>query len=286
MQQAGRDIQSTMGVFDANLGADTSEVSGVAIGKKQKYGNLSQVVFRESIFNAMEEVGRCVLSMIPRIYDSARPFNLLNQDGTQKPVMLNASDEHKVEKDKYDITVNAGLSFDDQKTETLNLLLKLVSMAPQTMPLIADLFADLLDVENRAQLVERFRTLVPPDILAKENGTPPPPPSPQEMQQMQQAQQQQQLQQIQVMNQSRKLDIDQQDVEVKKARINVDMAEQMNKSEANKVDLIKAIVEEGMARGDNKTRIIETAAEIFKTRAGLKSDHLATINNLLDKKNI
>ena len=54
---------------------------------------------------------------------------------------------------------------------------------PQCFPLIADLWASNLDIVNaQANSKERFKTLVPPDILAKEAGEQPPPqkPSPQE----------------------------------------------------------------------------------------------------------
>lgn len=287
-QQASRDIQATMGVFDANLGAPTSEVSGVAIDKKQRYGNLSQVVYRDSIFTAMEEVGRCIMSMIPRVYDSKRPLNLQNQDGSVQQIMLNKDDDTKIAKDKYDVIVEAGLSFDDQKTETLNLLLKLVSMSPQAMPLVADLFADLLDVENRAQLVERFRTLVPPEILAKEAGQQPTPqqPSPAQIQaQQQQMQMQMQMQQKQEENaiENRKLDIEEQQLALNAEKLKVESASEQNKSAANQVALMKILSEEGIAQGDNKARTAQTFAEMYKTNAELKSAHFDTLTKLLDK---
>ena len=53
---------------------------------------------------------------------------------------------------------------------------------PQTFPLIADLWAQNLEIQYRDQVAERFKTLVPPQVLAKEEGKelPPQPPSPQE----------------------------------------------------------------------------------------------------------
>ncbi len=289
MQQAGRDIQATMGMFDANIGAPSSEVSGVAIGKKQKYGNLSQVVYRDSIFLAMQEVGRCIMSMIPRIYDSTRPMSLLQQDGTTKQVMINSGTssegENRVNKDKYDVMVEAGESFDEQKSETLSLLLKLVSLAPQTMPLVADLFADSLNVQNRAQLVERFRTLVPQEILAKEAGQPPQPPqpNPQEIQAQQMAQEEQKQTAEKNAIDNRKLDIQEEQLGLGEQKIRVAMEENANKHQENHVNLVKVLSEESMSQDTNKTRMAEMVAEMHKTNTSLESDHLDIIGKLLDK---
>ena len=95
----------------------------------------------------------------------------------------------------YDIEIDTGPSFAVQKDMALEFFQQTLQANPQVFPLIADLWAKNLDVQYMPQIAERFKTLVPPQILAKEEGKqlPPQPPSPQEQMAQQQMMQQQQM---------------------------------------------------------------------------------------------
>ncbi len=183
-ERAATDIQNILGFFNANLGGPTREISGIAINSKIRQGNTSVAVYEDNMLRVVEQVGRCVLDMIPRIYDTERNVGILLADGKTETAMINErqSDgtvENDLTKGSFDIQVQAGESFGIQKENALNALLEMIKVDPRLMPLIADLIADNLDIENRPQLVERFKTLVPPKILALEKGLPPEPEKPQ-----------------------------------------------------------------------------------------------------------
>jgi hypothetical protein len=95
---------------------------------------------------------------------------------------------------------------------------------PQTFPLIADLWAKNLDVQFMPQIAERFKTMVPPEILAKEEGKPPPPkqPNPQEQmmaQQQQMMQMEMQEKMAEIQNKQQKLQLEQEKNELEKAEL-------------------------------------------------------------------
>ncbi len=123
-------------------------------------------------------------------------------DGNTDSIVLNkrmsdGSIENTLEGGDFDVEIDAGPSFAVQKSEALEFFQQTLQASPQVFPLIADLWAENLDIEKRQQVIERFKTMVPPEILAKEEGKPPPPkqPNPQEQaMQMEMAQKQQQLQ--------------------------------------------------------------------------------------------
>lgn len=220
-ERAGRDIQSILGVYDAALGAPTAEISGTAINAKAQQGHKAAGVFRDNLLRAIEDSGRCILSMVPSVYDTERTISLLKHDGTSDTARINemmpdGSVKNDLREDIFDLSVEAGASYEVQKQTALDLLTKLVAVNPQTFPLVADIMADNMDIINRPQLVERLRTLVPPNILAKEKGEPPPPPppptppSPQDQLKQAELQLKQQKMQSEQMIDERKLQLEQQ----------------------------------------------------------------------------
>jgi hypothetical protein len=109
-----------------------------------------------------------------------------------------------------------------------------VQANPQVFPLVADIVADNLDIEKRSQLVERFKNLVPPEILAKEAGEPPPPKQPDPQAQMMQMQQQ--LMQAQFEEKKKELEIKEAKLEIEKEKNQLAQAELMIKAQKNQMD--------------------------------------------------
>ena len=277
--QANEDVKRTVGVYDANLGANTREVSGVAINAKQQFGNLSSVIYRDNILTSMEHVGKCVLSMIEHIYDTERNVTLLTTDGAIRNETINLIDENGQIKNNilshtYDVAVEAGVSYDTRKEAMLGFLVKALSIAPQNFNLVADLFADLIDVENRALLVERFKTLVPPQILAKEENKPmpppppPPPPNPEVILKGEElALKRDQMNQTAI-QEEQKLALQESDQQLKER-----MAE---------MELMKAIIQ---AKGDDRDaaqKELRAIAEIYKTRTENQTKGIDLISRVLD----
>jgi hypothetical protein len=159
---------------------------------------------------------------------------LSKKDGRSEPITLNKitgqSEEgedirdNELDLEDYDIEIDTGPSFAVQKEVALEFLQETIGVAPQTFPLIADLWAKNLDVQFMQQISDRFKTLVPPEILAKEEGKPPPPkqPNPQEQmmaQQQQIMQMQMQEQMAEIQNKQQKLALEQEKNELEKAEL-------------------------------------------------------------------
>lgn len=195
--QSTQDIQEILGRHEANLGMQGNEQSGVAIARRAAQGNKSAFVYFDNLNRAVEQVGRTILHMIPIVYDTERTIITQSADGKQKAVTINQLELGQYKNDmsqgEYDIEITAGASFELQKAEAMQQLAQLFSIPPNFLTLIGDLWAANVDLPNTNQIVERLKTVVSPQILAKENGEPPPPqpPDPQAMM----AQQQMQLQQ-------------------------------------------------------------------------------------------
>lgn len=186
-QAATQDIKEILGVSESDplMGKD---VSGKARREKKTEGSMSSMVYFDNLNQAIEQAGRVVLDLLPSVYGQEDRYVIVSKPGGKtQPFILNqrmpdGSIKNELDRGDYDIEIDTGPSFAVQKEISLEFLQQTLQANPQCFPLIADLWAKNLDVQFMPQIAERFKTMVPPDILAKEEGTPPPPkPDPQQM---------------------------------------------------------------------------------------------------------
>lgn len=255
-QRANMDIKEILGFHDEMSGQETNAQSGIAVANRQMASSMSAYVFRDNLNQAIEQAGRLVLDLLPHVYgDDDRHMVVSKPDGTTKSVILNQKmPDGKVLNEllpgDYDIEIDTGPSFAVQKQQALELFLGLVQTNPQLFPLVADLIAKNLDVQYMPQIVERFKTLVPPQILAKEEGLPPPPPQPDPEQQM--MQQQAQLQQVE-------MQIKMQEVQQKQAQLQLDIQQ-------HEIEKQRLLMEAAKIQADTQTNISDHLLEVHKTK--------------------
>ena len=88
-QQALRDIQASIGMYQANLGAPSNESSGVAIESRKQQGEASTAHFPANLAASIGQVGNLCLAMIPRLMDTKRRMRIMGIDGTPSHVTVN-----------------------------------------------------------------------------------------------------------------------------------------------------------------------------------------------------
>lgn len=194
-QRATSDIKEIVGFFDEQAGTSKNDLSGEAVKNLQLRGASGAFIFFDNLNRAIAQGGRVVLDLLPKVYDSERKIVINSIDGTPKNIILNhkqpdGSVENELEEGDYDIEIDTAPSFAIQKEQAIAIFMQLVSTSPQVFPLVADLIAKNLDLQNTQQVVDRLKLLVPPEIIAKEEGKEPPPPKPDPQQQMMQMQMQ------------------------------------------------------------------------------------------------
>jgi hypothetical protein len=107
-------------------------------------------------------------------------LNMPNAEG--QPITINKpadeyglNIENDMTKGRYKIRLKPGLSYEGQKSEALQSLQSVLQAdkSGQIFPMIADLYAENLPLDNNLELRNRLRTLVPPEIIeAGKTGQP------------------------------------------------------------------------------------------------------------------
>lgn len=246
-QAATQDIREVLG-FSENEQLQGRDISGKARRERKLEGSMSAYIFFDNLNQAIEQSGRVVNDLLPFIAgDEERHMVISKKDGKTKSIILNERIEegkiaNQIEKGEYDVEIDTGPSFAVQKDIALEFFQQTIANNPQVFNLIADLWAANLDIQQMEQVKDRLKTLVPPQVLAKEEGKelPPQPPSPQDqMMQMEMHNRQQEI-----MERAKELQIREKKHELEKVELLMKAQEMKQKMHTEQrgqhVDMVKA----------------------------------------------
>lgn len=221
LSHAADDIKATTGIHDASLGARGNETSGRAILARQREGDLSNFHFTDNLNRSVRHAGRCIINMIPRIYDTPRVVRIRGEDESMSSAPVNQPEldpETGIERilndlsiGKYDVTVTAGPSYTTQRQEAAEGMSQLAQAYPPLMQAAGDLVVGSMDWPGADDIAERLKRTIPPQIVGQEDeGQEIPPQIQVQMMEMRQAleQAQQQLQEAESGLTKAKIDAD------------------------------------------------------------------------------
>jgi hypothetical protein len=187
--QAQKDIQSSLGMFDAYRGADSNAQSGIAYERQAMMGDARTAKFFSNLNKFTQRMSEITIACLPHVYDSKRHVGLVDENGQFSTKLVNHEFGDEIaDEGEYDVIIDITPSLEFQKETALKLLVDVASLSPEILSKVGDLIVQQLPLENAPQLKKRFQMFVDPNILAMEQGKPPPPQQPDPMQQMMQAQ--------------------------------------------------------------------------------------------------
>lgn len=177
--QAREDIQASLGMYQANLGAPSNETSGVAIEGRKQQGEAATANFPAHMAASIAHVGRICMQMIPRLIDTRRQLRVLSIDNTPSVVIADPKQQQAMgEPDeqgvitinpnvgRYDVRVVVGASFSTQRAQAQEAYTEMMRANPEMMPAIAPLWAQTLDVPHADKLAQVLTAMAPDPVKA------------------------------------------------------------------------------------------------------------------------
>lgn len=256
------DLKATTGIYDAGLGNASNETSGVAIRQRQLEGDISTSIYVDNLAQAIEQCGRVILDLMPKIYDTERVIRILGQDGAEKVERINAvivTPEGPVPINsmlagRYDVRVSTGPAYSTLRQEAADGMMQFVQAFPQAAPVVGDLIAKNLDWPGAEEMAKRLKSLVPPGVIE---------PDPQDMtpemqQQMMAAQQQQAEQQAM---QRAAFEVDMRERVAKVAKLEAEVKKLLTDMQASQVGSVKTAREAEGISVDTAQKQFELAAQ-------------------------
>ena len=169
------DLKATTGIFDAALGAQSNETSGKAIMARQMEGDVSTYVFLDNLLQAVEETGRILVDMIPKVYDVSRQIRILGKKMESKIIKVNDGGQYDLTRGKYDVHCVTGPSFTTQRQMAAEMFQSFVQSAPATAAILIPRMVENMDLPDAKEIAEELRG------ISGEQKQAPPPPNPKDM---------------------------------------------------------------------------------------------------------
>ncbi len=202
MRIADDSIQATSGQFDAQLGQNVNQQSGVALQAVQNRGQISTFQYPDNMARAMERVGNILVNLMPKYLDAAEMIRILGEDGKESEVNVdvNQPEAYSEKMDMltgeinkvfnpgvgtYEVEVQVGPSYGTKRQEAFDALSDIAAKTPGFMERAGDIYFKIADFPMADEIAKRF---VPQGMEEQEEGGPPPIP-PEVQQQMQEHEQ-------------------------------------------------------------------------------------------------
>jgi hypothetical protein len=168
-------LKSGMGIYDASLGAQGNETSGIGIQSRQQQSNVTNFHFSDNLSRAQWDLCAQLLKVIPKIYDRpGRQVRIVGEDQEQSVVTVNqpyqdpdtgAPRHYPLDVGEYDVVVTIGPSYTTARAEGADTLQQFFKAAPQAVPLLGDLWVGNLDYPWSREAARRLKAAAPQNIV-------------------------------------------------------------------------------------------------------------------------
>lgn len=187
---AAEDIKSATGQYNASLGMGSNERSGKAILARQREGDVGTYHYVDNLARAIRHIGRQLVDLIPKIYDTERIARIIGEDGESETVKMNPMQPEAVKKivdqegntiekiynpsvGKYDVRVITGPGYATKRQEALESMAQLLQGNPQLWQVAGDLFVKNMDWPGADDLAARLARTIDPKLLNAEEDEDP-----------------------------------------------------------------------------------------------------------------
>lgn len=172
---ADDEIRDTMNVNLAKAGFASNERSGKAIAERRRGSDTANFTYLDNMAWTTEAVGRVIVDLIPKIYDTERIVRILYEDGKSDRAVLKRTGTAVIEDaigkiydpnvGKYDVVVTIGPSYTTQRQEAADNMYSIMQTSPDIAKMVADLLFQYQDFPGADKIAERLRKALPPQIL-------------------------------------------------------------------------------------------------------------------------
>jgi len=183
-QAAIDDIKSSLGIYDAALGANPNDQSGKAVLSLQRQASQGTFHYSANMARSIEYAGRILVNWIPKVYDTERIMRIMGEDDEIDHVKINPEQEtakqevqdergeiqkiYNLSVGRYDVYAGVGASYATKRQESAECMMQMVQSHPEIMQIAGDLIVKNLDWAGADSIAERMKKMLPPQLQEQE----------------------------------------------------------------------------------------------------------------------
>ena len=172
------DIKVMMGIFDpAQL--KQGNISGKALNGQQQQVDLTNFDYYDNLTRSIAHVGKIILDLIPKIYDTQRVLRIIGEDGKPQLVTVNEQDaignilKNNTAVGQYDVVMETGPGYNSKRQEAVDSMMQLLGADPALMQTAGDLIFRNMDFPGADIIADRLATLNPLAQIDEHSDIPP-----------------------------------------------------------------------------------------------------------------
>lgn len=152
--------QSILGSYDASLGINDNQLSGTAIVEGATQSNAAAMPYVVGFLQALSQVGRIIVDLIPKYYTTPRTIPIINPDGSRdyKKINQQGGVSMNYDENSLNVKVEAGVNFAIQKARSQQQIIA----TSQAMPIFGQfmnakglkVLVNNLEIEGQEELRE------------------------------------------------------------------------------------------------------------------------------------
>jgi hypothetical protein len=142
--------QGILGSYDASLGINNNQLSGIAIVEGATQSNSAAMPYIVGFLAALNQIAQIALDLIPKYYVTPRTIPIVGLDGKKSYVKINGNQGVKLNypDNVLNVSVEAGVNFSVQKSRALQQIIALMQASP--------LFAQFMNTDGLEVLLDNL----------------------------------------------------------------------------------------------------------------------------------
>jgi len=164
MQSMNLDLQAVIGIYDPSQLPQGIQ-SGKAIQGQQMQADMTNMHYYDNLTRSIRQVGRVILDLIPKIYDTQRAMRIIGADGKPEIMTINERkmDEQGVMRilndvtiGEYDVVMDTGPGYNSKRQEAVDSMMALFQAEPALVQVAGDLLVRNMDFPGADVIADRL----------------------------------------------------------------------------------------------------------------------------------
>jgi hypothetical protein len=154
-------IQNVLGSYDASLGINDNQLSGIAIVEAASQSNATAMPYIVGCLQGFSRVAQIYIDLMPKYFTTPRTMPIMDEEGRRHFVKINQPGGLPMDFDtnSLNVVVKAGASFQVQKSRTIMMVKEMMGMSPLFAQFIAEKGLNFVLDNMEGKGIEQLKSL-------------------------------------------------------------------------------------------------------------------------------
>lgn len=155
-------VQNILGSYDASLGINNNQLSGVAIVEAASQSNATAMPYIVGLLDGYQRAAQVYVDLMPKYYTTPRTMPIMDKDGKRSFVKINQNDglDISYESNTMNVCLKAGASFQVQKSRTLMMVKEMMGMSPLFAQFISEKGLNFILDNMEGRSIDKLKEMV------------------------------------------------------------------------------------------------------------------------------